>query len=239
MFNLSKNGQHVCQPDRHETMRPKIYACYSDSHLPLLEQHFLPSLPGGFDLVLRHVPQSCPAATYNAAGWGLAMRHKVAMILDALATEKDPFVVSDVDVRFYVLQPAEISVLARSCDVAYQLDLPISESLDRGPKYCAGFSVLTPSPLTLDLYQRIFEAIPLYNTEQEALYASIVALAASGLRVCYLSPERFWCLKHGSPGPKLAIDHASWVNGVQAKLAHLQRTFWLWDLRRGRAEGTS
>ena len=205
-------------------MRPKIYACYSDSHVPLLTQHFLPSLPEGFDLCLRHVPQSCPRGYYNTLGWGLAMQHKVSMILDALATEKDPFVVSDVDVRFYDFRPAEVGQLARLFNASYQLDMPISESSDHGPKYCAGFVVLVPCLLTYDLYRQILRTIPEHNTEQEALYAAMTTLSTRGLRTGYLPPERFWCIKHGTPGPDLAIDHASWVNGVPAKLDHLRAT---------------
>jgi hypothetical protein len=205
-------------------MRPKIYACYSDSHVPLLERHFLPSLPAGFDLILRHVPQSCPEASYNSEGWGLAMQHKVSMILDAISTEKDPFVVSAVDVRFYDLRPAEVGQLVGSHNAAYQLDLPISAGSDRDPKYCAGFVVLVPCFFTYDLYRQILSTIPKHNTEQEALYAAMTDLARKGLRVCHLPPERFWCIKHGSPGPSLAIDHASWVSGVGAKLDHLQET---------------
>ena len=212
-------------------MRPKIYACYSDSHLPLVEQHFIPSLPDGFDLRLRHVPQSCPRATYNAEGWGLAMQHKVSMILDAIAAEKDPFVVSDVDVRFYDFQSEEVGRQALSFDASYQLDMPIAPS--RLPRYCAGFVILAPSPLTRELYEKTLLAIPRYNTEQEALYAAMTDLVKKGLRVTHLPPDRFWCLKHGSPGPSLAIDHASWVYGkdvVAVKLDHLRETL---DLYRG------
>jgi hypothetical protein len=202
----------------------KIYACYTDSHLPLLEQHFLPSLPAGFDLVLRHLPQSCPEATYDKPGWGLTMQDKVDVILDAVVAEDEPFVVSDVDVRFYDLRPNDVRVLISRSDVVYQLDQPIESDPSRRPKYCAGFCLVRPCPATYDLYRSVRKRIPDHNTEQEAIYAALADLAGRGPLVSHLPPERFWCVKHGEPTCDLAIDHASWVDGVPAKLEHLGET---------------
>lgn len=202
----------------------KIYACYTDSHLPLLEQHFLPSLPAGFDLVLRRLPQSCPEATYNRPGWGLTMQGKVGMILDALVAEEEPFVVSDVDVRFYDLRPSDVRAAVEGRDVVYQLDQPMDSTLR--PKYCAGFCVLRPGGRSVyELYRRVLRSIPDHNTEQEAVYDVLKKLGAmNGPRVWHLPPDRFWCIKHGPPGPDLAVDHAGWVDGVPAKLDHLRET---------------
>ena len=89
-------------------MNAKIYACYSESHRPLLEHHFLPSIPAGFDVVLRRADQVCASGEYMSDKWGDAVRSKIELILEAIEREATPFVFSDVDIRFYDFQPKDL-----------------------------------------------------------------------------------------------------------------------------------
>ena len=54
-------------------------------------------LAGGFDVVLRKNPQSCPSGIFRSLNWSAAMQDKIRLVLDALTTEKTPFIVSDVE----------------------------------------------------------------------------------------------------------------------------------------------
>jgi hypothetical protein len=192
-------------------MRPKIYSCYSDSHLPLLHQHFLPSIPPWADLVLRKVPQACPSGTYRSEGWGTTMEAKVRMILEAIEAEKQTFIVSDVDIHFYDFQ---LSDLGFNSTIACQQD--------RGT-YCCGFMMIKPSNLARQVFETTLEAIPSFNSEQRAFNQIGLPKHLSVPGLVELLPEKFWnCptgLKLDIPIPMdIALHHGNWVEGVSDKL---------------------
>lgn len=146
-------------------MNKKIYACYSPSHSPLLENHFLPSLPKGFDVVLRRFEQVCPSGAYKEYNWGEAVRNKVLFILDALSVEREPFVFSDVDVRFYSLTPDDLE-LEMSAVGGVAPDFKCQS--DNGT-YCAGFMFIRPCPATVRLFQVVLDNISPNRDDQDAL----------------------------------------------------------------------
>jgi hypothetical protein len=194
----------------------RIYACYSDSHRPLLEKHFLPSVPSGFDLVLRRVPQECSSGVYLNEGWGRAMAAKTMMILDALKIEKQTFVVSDVDVRFYSFKPEDVRTFDIECyaDVLFQNDEGMS---------CPGFMLVHPGQLTEQLFRLVLDNIPRYNSEQAALnYHALPEMKANTSIRCDLLPkDRFWTKGNSNkitPPPTLAVHHANWCSGIANKL---------------------
>lgn len=199
--------------------RPRIHACYSESHVSLVEKHFLPSVPPGFDVVLRKIPQTCPDGSYDTPGWNLTMSAKVDFILDAIASEKNTFILSDVDVRFYDLQPSELdSLVPPPHQLAYALNVPLERS-QGVPKYCAGFAIIRPSTSVWCLYQTVRRNLLTIPTEQKSLYSAL-SNAPTELAT-YLPPERFWSLTHPAPSPNMAIHHASWVKGVDNKVTAL------------------
>jgi len=65
----------------------KLFFCFTPSHLPLLEQHFLPSVPDELrpHLVLCEMPQNCPTSEFDGQGFQTTCIRKVEVILDALA----------------------------------------------------------------------------------------------------------------------------------------------------------
>lgn len=196
----------------------KIYACYSPSHAPLLNQHFLPSVPEGFKTVVHEVPQHCPSATFGREGWAETMAAKGAMICRAISCETQPFAVSDVDVRFYRLSPADLDL--GKYDVKYALDFPLSKRSGE-TSYCAGFAVVLPSEKTLRFYQAIASETLCLGREQKALRA-VLARPENDVSVGHLPPDRFWSLPHPIPESyDLALHHASWVKGVDGKLSTL------------------
>jgi hypothetical protein len=200
-------------------MTKRIYACYSESHRPLLEQHFLPSIPPGFEVVLRKVPQACETGEYLKAGWGTTMQAKTLMILDAIKRESETFVVSDVDVRFYGLKPQDLA-----CDNDGEADVLFQN--DEG-MYCPGFMFVYPDSMTEAFFQGVFKTIPKYNSEQAALnYNVIPCFKDTNLKLGFLPKDRFW--SKGStwdgkspPPANIAVHHANWCSGVSNKLVLL------------------
>lgn len=197
----------------------KIYTHYSESHVPLLVRHFQPSVPSGFELILKKMPQHCPTGQYAQTGWSETMMAKATMILTAIEHERENFAVCDADHRFYRLSPDDLA-LPPNVDVAYALDFPLSKR-DQTPHYCTGFAVIRPSPRTRDLYQRILSLLPELQTEQKSLNRVLPQLKGT-VRVIHLPPDRFWSLPHPIPESyDLAACHASWVKGVEAKVSFL------------------
>ena len=104
----------------------KIYACYSPSHERLVAQHFTHSLPkAGItdrDLELKEFPQDCPTGEFDSAGFQATCLKKVEFILEALAKETEPFIFSDVDVRFYGPVVGDLLNCLGNADMAFQWD---------------------------------------------------------------------------------------------------------------------
>lgn len=198
----------------------KIYACYSQSHRPLLERHFLPSIPVSCDVVLRRLEQCCPSAVYKEAGWMSAMEQKAFFIKDAMFDGHDPIIYSDVDVRFYGDFIPDLVGWLGDADLACQ---------DDGAELCAGFFVVRPGRYTYRLFQRTHELTPQYGCDQRALNAAIVEIG-SRIQVAKL-PARYWT--HGrtdgvwdgaaevAPPADILIHHANYCVGVGRKMALL------------------
>jgi hypothetical protein len=202
-------------------MNKKIYACYSESHRPLLEQHFLPSIPDGFDVVLRRLNQACRSGEYMSADWGKAVQNKIQMILEAIEHEKEPFVFSDVDIRFYDFRPEHLvddmaGGPAGAWDVRCQND---------HPSYCAGFMFIRPGQPAADLFKRTLDYTLQCNDDQTALNVyAIPQLRASGsnIQVSLLPHDRYWNIGPSwsgeVPTSNIAIHHGNWVVGIANKL---------------------
>jgi hypothetical protein len=208
----------------------RIYACYSDSHRSLLEKHFLPSIPEGFDVVLRKHDQHCPTGEFNTAGWDLSMLDKVRFRLEAIENEPEPVILCDVDVRFYGLSVGEAMAWASKADLLCQ---------DDGTELCTGFMILRRSALTRALFLRVLSTIRNVGREQPALNAAVVSMFE--LRALKLPRDRFWTagLQDGvwdghSPIAQapagMVVHHANWVKGTDRKLAMLDA---VWKSRQG------
>lgn len=199
----------------------RIYASYSDSHRLLLERHFLPSIPPGFDVVLRKHKQLCPSGVFNSNGWDAAMEEKVRFRLDAIENETEPFILCDVDIRFYNFGVGEALAWAASADLLCQ---------DDGAELCSGFMILRRSPLVRDLFLRVLSTLRNVGREQPALNVAIQSMFA--FRAGKLPRDRFWTagLVDGvwdgqapitPPAPSMVMHHANWAMGVERKLAML------------------
>jgi hypothetical protein len=205
-------------------MSVKIYACYSATHRPLLEQHFLPSIPPGFDVVLRRTAQVCASGEYMSENWGNAVMSKNLLILEAIEQEPSPFVWSDVDVRFYDFRPEDLAEAMVGgpkglWDVRCQQDHTV---------FCTGFMFIRPNQATAELFKRALDSIPLCNDDQRAFNEfALPQMMASGsqIAVSKLPHERYWNTDPAGDGQvphgEIAIHHGNWVVGIDRKMALL------------------
>lgn len=195
-------------------MNKRIYSCYSPSHRPFLEQHFLPSVPKGFDVVLRKFDQLCPSGEYREERWEDAIRQKTLLILEAIDREKEPFVFSDVDLRFYDFSPADL-------DEAMGEEQDLLAQSDDGT-FCAGFMFIRPCQATFELFRLVLGGIAEYRSDQLALNSFALPRLGSAIKASLLPPERYWTVGPGWEGggspAGIAIHHANWMVGIAAKL---------------------
>jgi hypothetical protein len=198
-------------------MSRKIYACYSPSHARLLEQHFLPSIPTGFDVVLRKLEQVCETGEYRTPHWGRAMEQKVVFILGAIDRETKPFIFSDVDVRFYDFTPEHFDSDMQQADLRCQ---------DDGNEFCAGFMFIRPSVLVHKLFRTVLETTPEFGDDQAALNICLTQPEFAPLRKSLLPKARYWNIGpacdapawDGGSIPNIAVHHGNWTIGLDKKL---------------------
>jgi hypothetical protein len=199
----------------------KIYSCYSPTHRRLLEEHFLPSIPSGFDVVLRRFDQVCASGDYKSEGWGEAMKNKIGLILEAIDHESEPFIFSDVDVRFYDFGPEHLS---REMSEENG-NLPEIRFQNDNGGCCSGFMFIKPCQRTKSLFQTVLEAIPRFNDDQDALngHALPLLLKTESTKMIRTSllPRRYWNIGPNWDGlvpNDITIHHGNWVVGVDNKL---------------------
>src|SRR5271157_3683203 len=197
-------------------MNKRIYACYSPSHKPLLDRHFLPSIPEGFDVVLRRVDQLCPTGVYMSDGWGATMRNKIQLILEGIDRETEPFVFSDVDVRFYNFKPSDLDENMKPNDGATP-DLKCQ--WDAG-QYSVGFMFIRPCEATKRIFTMVAEQSMKFNSDQQAFNGFALPHMKEKINVSFLSQDRYWNISSSisCPPANLAVHHGNFVVGIDLKM---------------------
>jgi hypothetical protein len=216
----------------------KLYACYTPSHRPLLEQHFLPSLPGHWkdrnsnalfdtEVVLKQLTQRSPTGEFESDGFQVTCLDKVDFILEALARETEPFLFSDVDVRFYGPVVDDLLKCLGDADMAFQWDG------ERG-RECTGFMVIRPTRHVLNFWRWVRDRMARTGEmDQDAVHAVLEEKLFDLVRAnTVILPERYWTFgrddKHWHPGmpvnppADLLAHHANWTVGVENKLKLLE-----------------
>lgn len=235
----------------------RLYACFTPSHRPLLEQHFLPSLPTEFGMhassieplartssssavrtiydgerfCLAVLPQRSATGAFASDGFQSTCLDKVDFILDALKRETEPFLYSDVDVRFYGPVVDDLTKLLGNAAMSFQWDGA------RGGE-CTGFMVLRPTPQVKIFWERVKFAMERDGLmDQDAMHSAAKDLGTvscpSGATACslclwHILPDRYWTFgrndKHWTPGTPvnpptdLLMHHANWTVGIENKL---------------------
>lgn len=133
----------------------KLITVVSQSHEELLKTHFLPSIPTTLTPIVEKTKQH-GNGRYDTEYFLDAMKDKLRTVIHYTKTEKDPFIYSDVDVRFNpLLNPVPIlfELLQRSgSDMLCQRDWRA---------VCCGFMVIVPSKKNADYLQAVMDYMEL------------------------------------------------------------------------------
>ena len=225
----------------------KLLACYTPSHVPLLKQHFMPSLelagfgdPGhvsidhrypmytphdGATILLRELPQ-VGSGVFDEVGFHETCVRKLEFILSALTIEKEPFLFSDVDVRFYGPVVEDLLRELGQKDIVFQNDGPGG--------VCTGFFVVRPCVGMIRLFEHALEIMRKTSLlDQPAVQETMVTFYGRKPSASWgFLPDRYWTFghnnKHWAPGmpvnppTNLLVHHANWTKGIPNKLALLE-----------------
>ena len=232
----------------------KVYACYSPSHLPLLQQHFKPSLPPDLEPVYRELPQE-GSGTYGTREFNLATRRKFEFVLDAIKGATEPFLFSDVDVRFYGVQAGDLLRHLQGRDVVFQAEggppTPDWGVLSIAP-VCAGFFVVAPSQRAALFFEEVLKKIDDSHRDQEAVNLVLALTLTSDTSLKWgMLPASYYTVarrkdgwlpvlrENWDPGtpiwmPDIVLaHHANWTVGIENKLRLLDEVK---DLQERRAD---
>jgi hypothetical protein len=200
----------------------KLFTCLTPSHTSLFERHFEPSVAlSGLGLQPpRLLPERAESA-YDTPGFRRSCELKIDYLLEALSTETEPFVFSDVDVCFYGSVVEDLLELADP-DFGRQGVLFQSDGPERA---CSGFMLWHPSSSTRDLVGSVRKVM----TDQELMDQDAFHHVMRERKMHpALLPERYWTVgrmgQRWLPGmtvrpPKnLLMHHANWTVGVENKL---------------------
>jgi hypothetical protein len=208
----------------------KLFTCYTPSHTPMFAQHFLPSVTlSGLDLQPpRKLSQKCPTGVYESAGFQETCMDKMQYLREILERETEPFVFSDVDVRFYGRVVEDLMELAGDPDEEdYLAPNPLFQSDGPGGA-CTGFMLWFPCPWAVSLVEDVIQTMGERHIEDQIGMHHV--LRERGLTPALL-PARYWTVgqtgRHWNPGnpvrppSDLLMHHANWTVGVANKMALL------------------
>lgn len=209
----------------------RLYACHTPSHQPLVDKHFLESLPKEFrgrNLVLRKLRQRSKTGLFASAGFQETCVEKIAFLVEACRTEKHPFLFTDVDIRFYARGVAkDLEDMLGGHDMLFQWDGPSSA-------LCTGFIAIRPSAKVTAFWERVLAHMKQHHMLDQDATNGLLAKrdpAMTTVRIGQL-PPRYWTFgrhdHHWVPGlpvdppDDLVMHHGNWTKGLKHKLALLE-----------------
>jgi len=207
-----------------------IYTFYTDSHTPLFNR--LESSINKFEnvnLIVEKFPQECYSGEYMTNQWGLTMKRKTKLIIDAI-DKGEIFIHSDCDI-VYLQNPVEkIMEELGDYDLAFQSDDV------KDVWYCMGFFICRPTKIVRDLFVKVYENIDRFGGNDQLSLNNIISnykndkpkYGFEDLK-CKLLSNRFFTYGLTNPGHvwdnndfdlpyDLITFHANWTVGVKNKI---------------------
>jgi len=215
-----------------------LYTCLTPSHRLLLRRHFLPSVPSDLTPIIQQFDQPIinkqngehSSGVYGKNGFNEAVELKIIYLRECIQNEietgGEPFIFSDVDVRFY--GPIAESALQGlgNHDIAFQQDRPGG--------CCTGFMVIRPNLRNISLFEQTLSVMKQLGTEDQI--ATEVVLKRSTHDWIHLPERKFWSIGQSvrqtgcawipgqpvDPPSELLMHHANWTVGLDNKAALLE-----------------
>ena len=213
----------------------RCHVFMSPSRREFYDKHFAPTVPKGLQVILHKWPRKWNDVVYGTSEFNLCMQWGVQKLIKLCRTERRPFLLSDVDVRFYGEVADDLLKCLDKYDLAFQND-------GTGGA-CKGFFMCRPTRARWAalFFQRVLSAMKLSGkNDQEETNA---CLKTRGTILSWrLLPKRYWT--HGcdtgkkwNPGDPLdppadmLMHHANWTHGVGNKLKLLDAVKDIMDCR--------
>lgn len=199
----------------------KVYTILSDSHRFLFDEFFLKSLleyESDAELIVIDQKQICSTGSYYDNGWKESMEQKIDTYLEAVNTNDEFFIWSDVDIQFYdKFIETCIHELGEN-DIAFQEGI--------GQEYCAGFFISKINDTTKQFFEFIKKEYDKYSCDQQAINHNIKLVKATFLSRKFLNisfQHRQWNGQNISLKEKPILFHANYTVGLQHKIMLLDK----------------
>jgi len=204
-----------------------IYTIYTDSHKPLFDRWFLPSIQDKCVIHVFHLPQECPSAIFKGHGWKKTTTRKVKIIIEAIKRHKGNwFIYSDVDIQFFHPIGDDIKMMLNEYDLVIQRNSPKEV-------VCSGFFACRATDSMQLLWERVLDYMnTTHHSDQGALnYVLRNLLADLDIQWKFL-PETYFSAglftgKQWYPNLLLKIPsniklhHANSTKGIKNKIKQL------------------
>lgn len=197
----------------------KLFSCFTQSHAPLKEEWFEPTL-------LQNDYDELVMPFKETADWLEGIRFKIDVILSAMGS---PFVWCDVDSQWFGPTHDALLQHLNGYDIVFSRD-------DQAGRFNSGLFVCSGSDRMRTLWEAVKAHCAKYSqNDQEALMHKLRGhKKLEGMRWAIL-PDSYYCSgietsRPWRPGVPLSIPqeqailvhHAAWARGIEDKIAQLQ-----------------
>lgn len=149
----------------------KVHVSYSDTHESFLHDFFLKTFPfeEGVSLIIRKIPQRCPAGSLFSKGWRDQMIEKQRFINRSIDYSKhgEILVFCDVDISFYGGIRDDLKESLKERDICFMKDHN-SDTVGR----CGGFFVLKSSEKIKNFFREVLERLEKHTDENVSFQTS-------------------------------------------------------------------
>lgn len=218
-----------------------LYTLYTESHRPLIENWFLPSIKDFVIVHVYHLPQECPTGKYKQRGWKKTTIKKVKIIIEAIKKHKGGwFIYSDADIQFFEPIGDEISNMLNEYDLVIQQDNPKGFA-------CSGFFGCRANDVILTLWKRVLSNMKETSHSDQGALNYVLRHNSKDLNFKWaLLPETyfgagFFTGKMWEPNmmldvpERIKIHHANWTVGVENKI---KQFVYVWNIVKKRINKT-
>ena len=206
-----------------------IYTHFTDSHKPMYDRFFLPSLRKLYSkdevrLRVLQTPQLSKTGSFMSPGFVETVDVKVDHILRAL-DEQESFIFADVDICFYKPFVEDVMNKLNGYDIVCQED---RESL------CSGFFACKSNSSTKGLFKEIKNHLRSHNVNDQVSLNHLKDIVKYGLldKRAYYTIGNFYTNENGTyiwnnkvhinPPSDMVLHHANYVVGVENKIRLLE-----------------
>jgi hypothetical protein len=199
----------------------KIYTILSPSHQFLFDKFFLQSLKKyepRAELIVVDQDQICGSGSYYDSGWKESMEQKIDTYLQAVNSQDDFFIWSDVDIEFHDKFIDQCVRELGDHDIAFQEGV--------GGEYCAGFFICRINSSTKKFFEMLKTKYQEYSCDQQAINHNIHSINAKFLSHKFLNisfQHRQWNGQGFIINQPIIMFHANYTVGLQHKIMLLSK----------------